>query len=94
MTDSLVISLEPEVIERLRKLAEATGEPVEALARGLLEDTAAEFDGGMGDDAELVRRIALWRQHRLGIRADEVHGWLETRVADPQAPMPTAKRMT
>ena len=91
MADTLIISLEPEVIERLRLLAEATGEPVEALARGLLEDTAAEFDGGMGDDAELARRIAAWKADRLSVPSEDVHAWLRARLTDPNAlrPIPT-----
>jgi len=93
MADTLTIPLTPEAAERLRELAEAAGESVEALARGLLEDTAAQFDGAMGDDVELARRIALWREHRTGASADDVHNWLEARLKNPNAPKPANLRL-
>lgn len=93
MADTLTISLAPEVIERLRRLAEASGEPLEALARDVLEETAAEFEGAMGNDAELQRRIAVWKRDRLGVSGDEVHGWLRQLETDPDASAPTPKRM-
>ena len=92
MADTLTIPLTPQAADRLRRLAEASGETLEALARGLLEDAAAEFDGAMGDDAELSRRIALWREHRLGVSAEDVHAWLEARLTDPDAPRPLPTR--
>jgi predicted transcriptional regulator len=92
MADTLTIPLAPEAAERLRRLAEASGETLEALAQGLLEDTAAEFDSAMGDDAELARRIALWREHRFGVPAEDVHAWLEARLTDPNAPKPAPTR--
>lgn len=73
MADTLTIPLAPEVVERLRQLASATGESLESLAQGVLEDTVAEFDSAMGDDDELKRRIADWKANRDGVPADEVH---------------------
>lgn len=93
MADTLTISLDPHVIERLRRLAEATGEPLEDLARGVLEDTVAEFDGAMGDDAELQRRIAVRKHDRMGVPASEVHAWLRQLATDPNAPAPAPKRI-
>lgn len=93
MADTLTIPLTPQAAEQLRKLAEAAGESVEDLAQGLLEDTAAQFEGAMGDDAELARRIALWREHRTGASAGDVHDWLEARLKDPGAPKPPSLRL-
>lgn len=93
MADTITLSLTPEVMERLRRLADASGESVEAVAQGVLEETAAEFDDLMGDDAELARRLAEWREHRLGVPADEVHAWLNARRTDPNAPRPEARRL-
>ena len=73
MADTLIIPLAPEVVERLRQLASATGESLEALAQGVLEETVAEFDTAMGDDDELKRRIAIWKADREGVSADDVH---------------------
>lgn len=94
MPDTLTIPLTPGAAHRLRRLAEASGETLEELAQGLLQDVAAEFDGAMGDDGELARRIALWREHRLGVSAAEVHAWLEARLADSAAPAPAPIRKT
>lgn len=79
MADTITIPLTPEAAARLRQLAETAGESVEDLARGLLEDTAAEF--GVDDDAELARRVALWREHRAGSSAEDVFRRLEARLA-------------
>ncbi len=92
MTDTLTIPLTAEAAERLRRLAEVSGETVEELAQSLLEDAATEFDDRMGDDAELARRIALWREHRLGVAAGEAHAWLEARLTNPGAEAPKAAR--
>jgi hypothetical protein len=91
MADTLTIALDPEAAERLRRLASASGESVEALAKGVLEETAAEFEGAMGDDAELKRRIAAWKAERASISADDVHAYIKARAADPKTirPAPT-----
>ena len=78
MADTLTIPLAPEVVERLRQLASATGESLESLAQGVLEDTVAEFDSAMGDDEELKRRLEAWKADRISIPADEVHQKLRT----------------
>lgn len=78
---------------RLRQLAEASGEPVEELARGVLEDTVADVDEAMGDDQEIDRRIADWKENRLGVTAAEMHAWLRALAVDPDAPPPMPKRM-
>jgi len=76
MADTLTIPLAPEVAERLRRLASESGESLESLAQGLLEETAAEFDGAMGDDAELRRRIEAWKADRTSVSADDLHAEL------------------
>ncbi len=93
MADTLTISLTPEALARLRRLAEASGQSLETLASAVLEDTALEADGAMGDDAELARRVAAWRETRAGVPADEVHAWLEARAADVAAPRPKPRRL-
>lgn len=44
--------------------------------QGLLEETAAAFDGAMGDNAELRRRIDAWKADRASVSADELHAEL------------------
>lgn len=80
MADTLTIPLAPEVAEQLRRLASASGESVESLAKNVLEETAAEFEGAMGDDAELARRIAAWKANKVSIAAREVHAAMRARV--------------
>jgi predicted transcriptional regulator len=92
MADKLTIPLHPEAAKRLRQLASASGESLEAMAQGLLEDTAAEFDGAMGDDAELARRVAAWKADGLSIASEDVHAWLKARLKDPGAPRPVPTR--
>lgn len=82
MADTLTIPLDPDVAERLRRLASESGESLEALAKGLLEETAAEFDGAMGDDAELRRRVAAWKADRASVPADELHAELRASEAE------------
>ena len=93
MADTLVISLDPDVLARLRRLADVTGEPIEDLARAVLEDAAADVDDAMGDDEELRRRAAAWKEQRLGASADDVRAWLGELETDPDAKPPTPKRM-
>jgi len=81
MADTLTIPLTPEAAARLRQLAETAGESLEELAQGLLEDTAAEFGDVSGNDAELARRVELWREHRSGASAEDVFRRLEARLA-------------
>ena len=81
MADTLTIPLTPEVAEQLRRLASASGESVESLAKNVLEETAAEFEGAMGDDAELARRIVDWKANKVSIPAHEVHAALRARHA-------------
>jgi predicted transcriptional regulator len=78
MADTLTIPLAPELAERLRQLAQATGESVEALAKNVLEDTVAEFGDAMGDDDELRRRIEAWKADRVSTPAEEVHQTLQS----------------
>ena len=88
----LTITLDAETADRLRRLASASGESVEALAKGVLEETAAEFAGAMGDDQELARRIAAWKVDRASIAADDVHAYLRARAVNPDTPRPPATK--
>jgi hypothetical protein len=44
MTDTLTVKLDPETAARLRRVAAAEGESVEALVKRVLEDVAIELD--------------------------------------------------
>lgn len=89
MADTLTIPLTPEAAAKLRRMAADGGETVEALAQQLLEDAADEI-AEFGDDAELARRIARWRETKASALSADVHAWLDSLGSDA----PKAKPLT
>lgn len=92
MTEQFVLTLDSEAAARLKRLAAETGESFEDLARHMLEDAARDIAGDLGDDAELARRVEVWRQTRASVDSASAHAWLQSLDSEDPAQRPSAKR--
>ncbi|MET0547466.1 MAG: hypothetical protein ABWZ40_14280 [Caulobacterales bacterium] len=92
MAQQITLNIDAKAAERLERLASETGETVEALAQRVLEDAAEDIGGDLGDDAELGRRIALWRETRAAVDGAQVHDWLDSLPTNAPLSRPLASR--
>jgi predicted transcriptional regulator len=90
MNEPLTIELDPTLAARLRAAAEVDGESVEAFARRVLAD-AVDLEN-LGDDEELARRIAAWRETGASAPAGDVHAWLRSLSTEMPLPRPVVRK--
>jgi plasmid stability protein len=87
-SEPLTLGLDASLAQCLR--AAVDGESVEAFARRVLAD-AVDLEN-LGDDEELARRIAAWRETHSGAPAGEVHAWLRSLSTERPLPRPAVRK--